>query len=436
MDINEKVAAIKANVPEVYAAGERKGYNDGTQDSYKKCYDEGYSAGQSEGYTEGYGEGKNAGYNEGYDKGLADGETDLTELLDTQNDFIVYQGYDDMLHLAVGEDGKTVFNKIGYAKFYNTTTGVSEYLTGYMPKSAALIKNITFAENQSVIMTLYEEIGSEGMDVTIYDIGLSVDYDEKGNITSLGYTLEDPFGPDYKYMRLHFADITEAPPIIAAKIHREFDGKTDLEDAIGNVPRVYEAGRESFYDEFWDNFQNYGKRTVYNYAFDQSTTVKLNGGWNDKTCNPKYPITIVQGDGIWNNNKDITRINQIIDATKCVGGIAGICTGCTGLTFIKKIIAHKNLTYVNSFHTCSKLENITFEGDIGTNISFQWSPLTAKSAKSVITHLFDYSADATKAYAYTVNFSDTTLALLEAEGNTAPNGGTWLEYIDSLGWNV
>lgn len=359
-----------------------------------------------------------------YEKGLADGKTDLTELLDTQNDFITYQGYDDMLHLAVGEDGKAVFNKVGYRKIYNVTTGISEYITGYMPFADVYIKGIKLAEGQSLVMTLYEEIGGTGYDVLITDIGTYVEYGDDGNISYLAYTLDDPFAPEYKYMRLHFADYSDTP-IIAVKKHTAFDGETDIESAVGNVPRVYgtgfEAGRESYYDEFWDNFQNYGNADDYYYAFSGHR-------WNAKTFKPKYNIKqFGQFNNVFfafNNNRtlwaeepvDLNSIfsvcGVIIDLSETtnmlysfqnanissvpeillgdnVNALNATFSGCKRLETIPKLGVSPRTTYSGAFSDCTALANITFEGDIGNNIDFKWSPLLSKaSIESIVSALY------------------------------------------------
>ena len=50
-----------------------------------------------------------------------------------------------------------------------------------------------------------------------------------------------------------------------------------------NVPKVYEAGKKSKYDAFWDTYQRNGLRRDYSYAF-------YGRGWNKDTFKPKYPI--------------------------------------------------------------------------------------------------------------------------------------------------
>ena len=57
-----------------------------------------------------------------------------------------------------------------------------------------------------------------------------------------------------------------------------------------NQQKVYNAGKKLQYDEFWDNFQDYGRRKKYKNAFLNADDIDVNTGWNEKTFNPKYDI--------------------------------------------------------------------------------------------------------------------------------------------------
>lgn len=70
-----------------------------------------------------------------------------------------------------------------------------------------------------------------------------------------------------------------------------------LNTLVPKVNDVYakgvEDGAQSEYDKFWDNFQNYGKRDIYNYAFcgySRGTDSVWTNGFT-----PKYPIIIKGG---------------------------------------------------------------------------------------------------------------------------------------------
>ena len=93
----------------------------------------------------------------------------------------------------------------------------------------------------------------------------------------------------------------------------------------------------------------------------------------------------------------------------------------------------------NQFGLCSALRNLTVNCTIkryaGTNLSLKSCPLTLESAKSVISALYDYSGT-DEEFAYSLTLSTDTIALLEAEGTTAPGGLTWVDYANSKGWNI
>ena len=183
---------------------------------------------------------------------------------------------------------------------------------------------------------------------------------------------------------------------------------TDLEKAVNNVPKVFEAGRESFYDEFWDEYQKMGASTSYNDAFK-------NDRWNDKTFNPKYDIILPQwgGANIFSNScitdldGILKRNNVKFDISKCqnpkqmftyssitvipelefgpqfTSGIGGNFEGASNLKTIKKIKWYEKAKLVG-FHLCSSLEDITLEGINSATLDMHYCPLSKKSIENVM----------------------------------------------------
>jgi hypothetical protein len=89
-----------------------------------------------------------------------------------------------------------------------------------------------------------------------------------------------------------------------------------------------------------------------------------------------------------------------------------------------------------AFTSCGCLKNFSAGGTLVKSLNLSWAiNLTLDSAKNIITKLKDY-AGTDNEYVYTVTFSAKTKELLEAEGATAPNGNTWLDYAQNKGWNV
>lgn len=225
-----------------------------------------------------------------------------------------------------------------------------------------------------------------------------------------------------------------------------------------NVPKVYEAGKQTEYGRFWDAYQLNGKRTDYDHAF-------AGAGWNTETFHPKYDIKPKSGYMMFryfpatidmvewlkelgvtfdnSNNTSVaymffacnfTRIDTV-NLCKISGTTGDMFAYSSNLHTIDKIICQEKTAWTsNTFTSCSNLANLTIEGVIGGNVSFKACPLTAESAKSIISALKDYSGT-DKEYTYSVTFSASTLELLEAEGATAPGGLTWTEYIKAKRWN-
>lgn len=196
-----------------------------------------------------------------------------------------------------------------------------------------------------------------------------------------------------------------------------------LQTIAENEQKVYEAGRKDEWSEFWDSFQNNGTRTWYEYSFF--------GVWRDEMFKPKYPIIADNATQMFARN-NMTQINAPITIRGATS--AHVFYGCPTTT-ISDLTVDESTAFEQWFLNANYLKHLTIKGVIAKDINFQYSPLTLESAVNVINRLKDYSGS-DKAYTYKVTFSGTTKALLEAEGSTAPNDDTWLNYAQSKGWNV
>ena len=210
-------------------------------------------------------------------------------------------------------------------------------------------------------------------------------------------------------------------------------------------------GGKSFYDEFWDEFQNYGKARDYRYFF-------AGRGWTPTNFKPKYDIISDSSSYILFQTTrltcslidvfktqgiifDVSKSSQLsnafaysgvtelphIDASGCnsASAIAAIFGYATNLRKIEKLTVKKNLTYTSVFLGCEALEEVEFAGVIGQNgLSLQWSPkLTHDSLVSLINALEDKSAD-TSGTEWKVTIGSENLAkLTEAELQIAYNKG-------------
>lgn len=227
-----------------------------------------------------------------------------------------------------------------------------------------------------------------------------------------------------------------------------------------NVPKVHEAGvkdgRNAEWSDFWDELQRRGNRVNYIYAFAY---------YNDKIFSPKYDIiggnasavqALFQYSSITDLKGILERQGVLIDCSKCsltlqmFQGCSGLTrvptlnlekstntsymfSECKNLVEIEKLIVSETTSFGSTtFYSCNSLTDIIFEGVIGGNLNMSWSPLSIASLKNIISCLKNYAGTAQE-QTYTVKFSDDCWARLEAD-SVSPDGNTWKQYVDSLGW--
>lgn len=228
----------------------------------------------------------------------------------------------------------------------------------------------------------------------------------------------------------------------------------------------YDAGQKAEHDAFWDSYQQDGERTNYTYGFAGS-------GWATDIFKPKYDIIPNTASYLFYGASNITgdlvehlsSLGVKLDFSNCTNfswliyGSLITRVGVIDMTNVssssnannvfregnpdfstletidKVIVSSKYPLGTSSFANAAALRNITIEGEITGSFAIARSPLTNESMKSIITHLTDYSGTDNE-FVYTVSFLSTSWENLDAEGNTSPNGNTWREYINDLGWNA
>ena len=189
----------------------------------------------------------------------------------------------------------------------------------------------------------------------------------------------------------------------------------------------YKDGVKSEYDRFWDAYQEYGNRTIYNCAFGSM--------WTAETFKPKYDIKPTNAYMMFHNNMgqkikiddfvefckqqgiefDLSNSGNCIYALGCLHtkrfGVLDVskCTTTnytnnmfytnTAVITIDKFISSAQTHFHNeTFAGATNLENITMEGVVGTSISFyKNSKLTKASLESIISVLKDFSGTSTTA---------------------------------------
>lgn len=194
--------------------------------------------------------------------------------------------------------------------------------------------------------------------------------------------------------------------------------KTDTEGVVLNVTYNKSWGMQYEYDRVWDDVQQNGNRTSYHTYFASK-------GWvSGKTYNPKYPINCVaNGATSMFSNSSVT--DTLVPIT-ISGGNASVFYGSSIVTIPLLILGSGLTTMSDWFNNMTKLENITFEGEIYLSTSFaQSTKLTAKSMVNIVEHLSDTASGKKVTFSATAvnnaNWSSTNYSSFEELVATKPN---------------
>lgn len=249
---------------------------------------------------------------------------------------------------------------------------------------------------------------------------------------------------------------TEKLTAIADSI-REKTGETDtitIDEIPNKMNEVFEAGKKSQYDEFWDSFQTNGNRDRYICAF-------AGAGWDNNSLKPKYLVkpsndqfAIMQifmycnWTGGNNNPIDFSLIADKFDFSQCTVArsafqcayMDNIYADFSNCTTLSDTFNHsnggrtRNVTLKVSEKT--KFSN-TFAYGAGSYVTFtddsvigqnglnltRWTGMQHDNLMSVINALKDYSTD-TSGTSWVVTFGTTNLAkLTDAEKAIATQKG-------------
>ena len=205
-----------------------------------------------------------------------------------------------------------------------------------------------------------------------------------------------------------------------------------LSESVDNVIAGYGQGGlggDSYYDVFWDAYQNYGERGIYEYAFrGVYSGSEVTPCWSKESLVPKYNIRPTSASGMfqifrrWKDDEGndylvdleahLNECDISLDFSMCKdfsymcaqayievfptvdASSASVLTrsfeGYQG-TIIRKLIVHRGITtYNNTFTNATNLTDIDVEGEIGADISFaSCKKLSAKSRQSIVNTLVD-----------------------------------------------
>ena len=156
------------------------------------------------------------------------------------------------------------------------------------------------------------------------------------------------------------------------------------------------AGRNAERSDFWDNYQDYGNRTDYNFAF-------CNEGWNDTTYNPKYPIIATSVNRLFFKNKQITdtKVPITIVGENPYGDERYVYLPfayCSSLKTIPSLTWSRELAVIDTqiidFQGCEAIKHIGFNGELWGNVWLQNSDNIDDETLIQLVHcLKDFSQD-------------------------------------------
>lgn len=246
---------------------------------------------------------------------------------------------------------------------------------------------------------------------------------------------------------------------------RELLGTTDKikpKNFVNKLTEIFNAGKKSAYDAFWDNYQQNGNRRDYYCAFSGK-------GWTTDNFKPKYDIIIdgssdsniyffdrnlvsgslkqiLKNQGVelklqnlgnaykvvrlFYNNSGITELPTIDFSSITTGSLSSYTISwLSGLQTVEKFIfPNSSSVTLTLFGHCSKLTNIVFEGTCLNSFNFDTNgAVSADSIKNLFEHL-DTTATTTNrtitlnkktktAYTQVYNDWDTKVAYYSTNGN-------------------
>lgn len=218
-----------------------------------------------------------------------------------------------------------------------------------------------------------------------------------------------------------------------------------------NTPKVYEAGKaegiaegkQAEYDSFWDEYQDYGKRTSYT-MYDGTFAGKY---WTDALFRPKYSIKPSTAYMMFRSTAitDLTREDISLDFSECTDmqytfayaallkvppiDMSSATTTTSTFSYYKgtdlSIIASANTIFApTTFDYVENLKNLVIEGIVATAFNVKRSKnLTRDSIVSIINAL------STTTTGLTVTFSKEAVDNAFATAEGAADGSTSAEWL-------
>lgn len=230
-------------------------------------------------------------------------------------------------------------------------------------------------------------------------------------------------------------NLTDFLTSLAAKFRAKLgtSGTINPQDFESKVDAVFDAGKKSEYDAFWDAYQSNGTRKNYHSAF-------AGEGWKQAVFKPKYTIRPSDARNIFYQSPltDLTLTHKLdfsavtalsnfiarssvtkvpaINLSK-VSDSLYVFENAFELVTVENLIFPTRPFTVNisgMFYRCNALENITITGTIqNTGCDLHWSTkLTIESVTSILTAL---SKDSSVAAGKSITFPTAAQAKIQAD---------------------
>ena len=353
--------------------------------------------------------------------------SDESEVLNGDFWAIVYIGWKDYYYpsgaLTITENG--TFDIAGKRKVIANIADAAIYgiYTLHETIDRCPFQEVNFIyTNDNGELTHGISIGSTGLD------GELIYHKESGSdfVYNPCYGTDPWYGENYRTI-----DFGSDPQLVMTKFKEWLlANATRIEESSDDrYDEGIEEGKQQAQSDFWDIYQDYGNRNDYSQAFCyggawlNSSGSNVIRGWCDEIYNPKYPIIM---NGAWRSSG--TFQHSGITDTKVdiiaygAANFNSTFNGALKLKTIRKLSVTEQATFSSTFGNCTALENITFEGTIGSAISFiNSSLLTDVSVQSIIDHL----KDLTGTTAQTLTLHATVGGNLTAEQKAAITAKNW-----------
>ena len=230
-------------------------------------------------------------------------------------------------------------------------------------------------------------------------------------------------------------NLTDFLTSLAAKFRAKLgtSGTINPQDFESKVDAVFEAGKKSEYDAFWDTYQSNGTRKNYHSAF-------AGDGWKQAIFKPKYTIRPSEARNMFYQSpltdltlthkldfSEVTALSDFIarsSVTKVPAiNLSKIIDSLYVFENAFELVTVENLIFPTSpftvnisgiFYRCNALENITITVTIqNTGCDLHWSTkLTVESLTSILTAL---SKNSSVAAGKSITFPTAAQAKIQAD---------------------